>query len=55
MKIKNKLFLTIFLMVIGVIIMMAVMTINNVSGETEQMRGEGWMKNGDASKYLQNN
>ncbi len=54
MKVKNKLFLIVFLMVIGVIAMMAVMAINDVSSEAEQMRGDNWMKNGDASQYLQN-
>ena len=55
MKVKNKLFIVIFLMVVVAIALMAVLAIEDVSGEADQMRGDGWMEKKDVNKYLQNN
>ncbi|MBR2997246.1 hypothetical protein IKF33_02345 [Candidatus Saccharibacteria bacterium] len=54
-KTKNKLFVVIFLMVVAAIAIVAVIAIQDVSGDAEQMRGDGWMDKKDVNKYLQNN
>lgn len=54
-KTKNKLFVVIFLMVVAAIAIVAVIAIQDVSGDAEQMRGDGWMDKKEVNKYLQNN
>ena len=51
-KTKNKLFIVLFLMVVAAIAVMAVIAIDDVSGDADQMRGDGWMEKKGVNEYL---